>query len=115
MEMSWVILDPSEALGPPDRHWLLQLLDRPGGPLLAAFTRPHPVGSDDNTVVRRIRNAWQTFAHWRARRVLRSMAQRRVGRTVSELASRGDAVYRLERTPTFVRVRNVHAGRGRIG
>lgn len=115
LDTTWVILDPAEALGPPDKHWMLQLLDRPGGPLLALFTRPHPVGSDDNSLVRRFRNVWTTFRHWNARRTLRAMAQRRVGRTTAEIAARGDAVYRLERLPNLVRLRNVAAGRGRIG
>ncbi len=117
LSTTWVFLDPAEALGPKDRHWLLQVLDRPtalGGPLLALFTRPHPVGSEENALPRRVRAALSTWRLWRARKTLRTMASRRSGRTQAELVTRGDAVYRIERTPTHLRLRGL-AGPGGLG
>ncbi|MEZ4320051.1 MAG: DUF58 domain-containing protein [Myxococcota bacterium] len=115
LSTTWVFLDPAEALGPPDRHWLSQVLDRPAGPLLALFTRPHPVGSEENSIARRVRAGWATWRLWRARKVLRQIATRRSGTTQRELVTRGDAVYRIERTPSHLRIRGLSAGAGGLG
>ena len=115
LSTTWVFLDPAEALGPPDRHWLREVLDRPGGPLLALFTRPHPVGSEENTMLRRVRSAWAVRKLWSARRVLRQLSSRRAGATQRELARRGDTVYRIERTPTHLRLRGLVGGGGGLG
>ncbi|MCB9673703.1 MAG: DUF58 domain-containing protein [Alphaproteobacteria bacterium] len=115
LSTTWVFLDPAEALGKPDKHWLLDVLDRPGGPLMAIFTRPHPVGSEENTIARRLKSGWAKYRLWRARKVLRAIASRRSGATQRELASRGDAVYRIERTATHLRLRGLAGGTGGLG
>ena len=40
----------------------------------------------------------------RARRALRRIAILRAGRTLKEILERGDAVYRIERKPTYTRL-----------
>jgi uncharacterized protein (DUF58 family) len=103
--MTWLMMDPADALGPPDRHWITQVVG--AGPLHALrwiFLLPHPVGSDDNHFLRRVRDAWRIHHRWSARRTLRLVARQRAGRTLKELAARGDAIYRIERTPTAVRL-----------
>jgi hypothetical protein len=58
-----------------------------------------------------MRAAWQIRRRWHARRVLRILARRRAGATLKEVRTRGDAVYRIERTPTAVRLVGVAARR----
>ncbi len=102
---TWLFMDPSDALGPPGPHWLRQLAG-PGvlGPLRWLFQLPHPVGSEDNNPLRRTRDAMRVWGLWRARATLRIVAKRRAGRTLRELQGRGDAIYRIERTPTAIRL-----------
>lgn len=111
--ITWLMMDPSDALGPPDPHWLRQLAGP--GPLawLGWLSRlPHPVGSEDNHAYRRVRDAWRIHRRWSARGTLRTIARQRAGRTLAELAGRGDAVYRIERTPTSIRLVGLQARTG---
>ncbi|MEZ4240765.1 MAG: DUF58 domain-containing protein [Myxococcota bacterium] len=110
---TWLMMDPADALGKPDRHWLWDVVGLPAGAPASAKSMallrwvvllPHPVGSDENHFARRVGTAWQLRRRWHARRVLRILAQQRAGRTVKEVRARGDAVYRIERTPTAIRL-----------
>ncbi|MEQ1501416.1 MAG: DUF58 domain-containing protein [Myxococcota bacterium] len=109
---TWLMLDPADALGPPDRYWLGEISGRSPFSVLAwAMFLPFPVGADDNHLTRRLRRAWQIRRRWIARRTLRATARARAGRTVRELRSRGDAIYRIERTPTGIRLVGIVARR----
>jgi uncharacterized protein (DUF58 family) len=117
---TWLMMDPADALGKPDPHWLNEVIGvGPGeavGRSTLALVRwflllPHPVGSDENHFGRRIGATWQIRRRWHARRVLRILARRRAGATLKEVRARGDAVYRIERTPTAVRLVGVAARR----
>jgi uncharacterized protein (DUF58 family) len=110
--MTWLLLDPADALGDRDPHWLVQIMGGKGAlRVLGWILRlPHPVGSEDNAAPRRVRAAWQVHQLWTARARLRITARRRAGATLAELTSRGDAIYRIERHPTHVRLVGLHAG-----
>ncbi|HHO53929.1 MAG TPA: DUF58 domain-containing protein [Deltaproteobacteria bacterium] len=102
---TWLMMDPATALGEADPHWLFQVVGRtPLRWLRWLLLRPHPPGSEDNHLVYRLRRIWSIQRRWRARRQLRSIAQRRAGQTLAELEARGDAIYRIERGPTHVRL-----------
>lgn len=111
---TWVFMDPSTAFGAGEPHWLRPLLDRPAGAWSALFTRPHPVGSDDNALVARILHAVNTRRRWVARKNLRLLARARMGRTASELVGRGESVYRIEPRGTTVVLRGLSAGSGSL-
>lgn len=107
--LTWLMLDPADALGKPDPYWLGEISGRtPLGLLRWIVQQPHPVGSDDNHFTRRIAAAYQIRRRWHARRTLRILARARAGRTLAELKGRGDAIYRIERTPTAVRLVGIH-------
>jgi uncharacterized protein (DUF58 family) len=111
--LTWLMMDPADALGPPDPHWLWGVAGR--GPL--SWLRwlvflPHPVGSEENHFARRLRAVMALRRLWSARRTLRTLARQRAGRTLAALRERGDAIYRIERTPTAVRLVGI-AGRSR--
>lgn len=110
LSTTWVFMDPSLAFHARERHWLSSVLDRPGGPLLALFTRPHPVGSDDNSLSRRALHAWRLWRTWRAKTHLQRLARRRIGATATELARRGDAVYRIEHSADQIVLRGLSGG-----
>jgi hypothetical protein len=111
---TWLMMDPADALGPPDPHWLGQIAGRtPLHWLKWALLLPNPAGSEDNHPWRRFRTAWQIRRLWAARRVLRSFARVRAGRTLKELEARGDAIYRIERKPTHTRLVGLVAARPR--
>lgn len=111
MEATWVFMDPSTAF-PDEPHWLAPLLARPAGPWSALFTRPHPVGSDENGLLARWLHAVRTGRRYHARRALRVLARARVGRTAAELVGRGESVYRIEPAGQTVVLRGLVAGRG---
>ncbi|MCA9490472.1 MAG: DUF58 domain-containing protein [Myxococcales bacterium] len=104
--LTWLMMDPAQALGPPDRHWLGQVIGGNGffTTLRWIFLLPHPVGSEDNHLWFRLRDAWRIHRRWRARATLRAVARTRAGRTLKELDARGDAVYRIERGPTSIKL-----------
>jgi uncharacterized protein (DUF58 family) len=110
---TWLCLDPADALGPPDPHWLAQVIGGTGARALVRWLLllPHPVGSDDNHLWNRLAAARRLQRQWWSRRVLRGVAARRAGATFGELARRGDAVYRIERGPTAIRLVGVSAQR----
>lgn len=123
---TWVFLDPIEALGPPDRHWSWDVVHpasagpaaKPPDAATAAwawgaflFRLPQPVGSDENGLVRQLRQAWAIRQTWWARRALRGLARRRGATTLADLTARGDALYRMERTPTRLRLVGVQGAK----
>lgn len=108
--MTWLCLDPAAALGRPDPHWIAQIVgEHPLAFLGWLALLPHPVGSEDNHLWNRLVAARRLRARWVARRTLREAARLRAGATFRELARRGDAVYRIERTPTSIRLVGVSA------
>lgn len=123
---TWVFLDPLDALGPADRHWLWDVVDpgsvKPGakppdaiGALWAigrwALLLPQPAGSDENGLLRQLRAAAALRSTWWARRSLRALVHRRGASTLADLRGRGDALYRIERSPTKLRVVGVQGAR----
>lgn len=111
--LTWLMMDPADALGPPDPHWLWGV----AGWGLSAWLRwlfflPHPVGSEENHFARRLRATLAQRRRWVARRTLRTLARRRAGKTLAELRRRGDAIYRIERTATAIRLVGI-AGRSK--
>ncbi|MCB9671099.1 MAG: DUF58 domain-containing protein [Alphaproteobacteria bacterium] len=112
LSTTWVFMDPATAFATDEPHWLRAMLERPAGMWSAIFTRPHPVGSDDNALLRRLGNAFTAWRTWNARAALQRLTRARMGRTAAELASRGDSVYRIEHTGQTVRLRGLVAGRG---
>lgn len=111
--MTWLFLDPADALGPRDPHWTVQMIGGDGIlRVLEWLVRlPHPAGSEDNALPRRVRATWRLKQLWDARRRLREAARRRAGATLQELRARGDAIYRIERTATHVRLVGVQAAK----
>jgi hypothetical protein len=106
--LTWLMMDPSEALGPPDPHWLRDVVGRGWKALAWPFFLPHPVGSDENHLLRRLREALRIRGRWAARRTLRRVARTRAGRTLAELRARGDAIYRIERRGNKIRLVGLH-------
>lgn len=103
--LTWLMMDPADALGQPDPHWLGEVTGRGPFAVLRWLTLlPHPVGSDENHFTRRIGRTLAIRRRWHARRALRTVAKVRAGRTLLELGARGDAIYRIERTATAVRL-----------
>lgn len=112
--VTWLCLDPAAALGKPDPHWLAQIVgENPLRFLAWLALLPHPVGSEDNHLWRRLVAARDLRRRYRARSVLRTSARQRAGATFRELAARGDAVYRIERTPTSIRLVGLAAQKAR--
>jgi uncharacterized protein (DUF58 family) len=112
--ITWLFLDPSDALGRPDPHWLVQIV---GGPSLLLvfswlFRLPYPAGDEENAAVRRIRSSLAIIRLHQARAALRSMAIKRVGATVAELRGRGDAVFRIDRKPTHIALIGLQGTKG---
>ena len=103
---TWLLMDPADALGPPDPHWMRAVVGFTGVLSLARWVLflPNPTGSEDNSAARRIAAAYGIRQHWSARRTLRSIAQARAERTRAELEARGDAIYRIERRPNLIRL-----------
>lgn len=102
---TWLMMDPATALGQADPHWIAQVVGRtPLRWLRWLLLRPYPPGSEDNHLVYRLRRVWAIRSRWRARRALRRIAQRRAGQTLAELRARGDAIYRIERGATHIRL-----------
>lgn len=111
--LTWLMMDPADALGPPDPHWIWEIAGKhPIAWLGWLVFLPFPVGSEENHFGRRIRAAMARRQRWRARKTLRTLARRRAGQTLASLRSRGDAVYRIERTKTAIRLVGI-AGRQR--
>jgi uncharacterized protein (DUF58 family) len=109
---TWLFMDPAVAMGKQDPYWLTQIIGADESPwrvLTWLFRLPHPVGSEDNSIFRRIRKAWDILALWTARSNLRAFAKRRAGRTFKELSSRPDAVYRIERDNRRIVLRGLKA------
>lgn len=110
--LTWLMMDPADALGKPDPHWFGDVTGR--GPLSVVrwlTLLPHPVGSDENHFTRRFRSTVRLRQRWHARRTLRTLARLRAGRTLTELRARGDAIYRIERTPLAIRLVGIQGRR----
>jgi uncharacterized protein (DUF58 family) len=102
---TWLTLDPADALGKPDPHWLRQMVgQRRFAVLRWLLFLPHPTGSEDNHLWNRLRDLYRTWRQFVARRTLREVAAKRAGATFAELSRRGDAIYRVERGPTAIRL-----------
>lgn len=119
---TWVFLDPVDALGAADRHWAWDAMGASGtatpdlpAALWAigrwALLLPQPAGSDENGLIRQIRGAVGIRTTWWARRSLRGLARRRGASTLTDLLARGDALYRIERTSTKLRLVGVQGAR----
>jgi uncharacterized protein (DUF58 family) len=104
-DITWLFMDPVKALGDREAHWLTHITGKTSLSVLSWITRlPHPAGSEDNALVRRVVEATRLRRLWTARRALRLQARIRGNRTKQELLARGDAVYLIEPTPTHVRL-----------
>jgi uncharacterized protein (DUF58 family) len=115
--LSWLFLDPADALGPADPHWFTQVVGGQG-PLAVArwiFRLPAPIASEDNALLPRLQASWQIHRRWSARGALRAAARRRAGATRAELQRRGDAVYRIERTARGIKLVGLSAASGPVG
>jgi hypothetical protein len=119
---TWVFLDPIDALGAADRHWAWDAMGargtaKPDLPAALwtigrwALLLPQPAGSDENGVVRQLRAAFALRTTWWARRSLRGLARQRGASTLGDLSARGDALYRIERTPAKLRLVGVQGAR----
>lgn len=111
---TWLCLDPAEALPPLPPDWLGDVVGGRGLADVAAWLvrLPHPAGSDDNAIGRRVRTTLALRRRHLARERLRTAACARAGRTIDELKARGDGVYRIERARGRVRVVGVAEARG---
>lgn len=108
---TWLFLDPTDVLGPTSPDWLGELI---GGRSLADVLTwlvrlPHPVGSDDNAIGRRIRHTLARRRRHGSRERLRMTAAARAGRTIAELQARGDSVYRIEPAAGHLRLIGLRA------
>lgn len=114
-DTTWIVIDPLDALGDAETHWLHQLT---GGTPLGVFNwlmrLPHSAGSEDNALVRRVRQTWHLRRAWIARSVLRTQITRQGQALGPALGSRGDAVYQVERGPRRLTFRGLYAQRGGV-
>ena len=97
-DITWLYMDPIDALGETEPSLLSEVA---GGTSLTDLARwatrlPSPVGSEENSIPHRIRETWQQYVMWSARKELRVRAKIRAGQILAELLRRGDAVYRVE-------------------
>lgn len=104
--MTWLFLDPVDALGPPDRPWIVDVVGGPGIlPVLSWIVRlPYPVGDEENSLPYRLRGTWRIIRRHDARARLRLSARRSSKAAVKAMFERGDAVYRIERLPNRIRL-----------
>ncbi len=103
--ITWLLLDPAQALGPPDPHWIGQITGTTPLAILSwVFRLPHTAGAEENAAWPRIRDTVAGMRLWNARKSLRQDAHARAGAVQKALALRGDRVYRIDRTPTRVRL-----------
>ncbi len=111
--MTWLYLDPATALGPPDAPFLTQLTNGPGlwRAVRWLVQLPHPVGAEENSALHRMKDTWELWHLHHSRAHLRKVAAARAGVTVTELCARGDAVYRIDRQHTTIRVVGIQAAR----
>lgn len=114
---TWLLMDPADALGPPDPHWFQPVIAGDGrfsvlSVLRWIFFLPNPTGSEDNAAARRIAAAYRLRQRWSARRTLRTLARARAAKTRSELEARGDAIYTIERRANLIRLVGVRGHGG---
>ena len=110
--ITWLFMDPADALGKPDPHWLRQIAGTTPLAQLGWLLRlPYPVGSEDNSTWLRFRSTLQLRSLFQARQALRQVAQKRAGRTLKELEARGDAIYRIERHARHIRLTGLRSRR----
>jgi uncharacterized protein (DUF58 family) len=103
--ITWLLLDPAQALGPQDPHWITQITGRDPLSILSwVFRLPHTAGAEENAIWPRIRDTVAAMRLWNARKSLRTDAHQRAGAIQKALAQRGDRVYRIDRTPTHIRL-----------
>ena len=121
-DMTWLFLDPIDALGAPDPFWIWEVI---GGPndrglqralrlLVWSVRLPHAAGAEANSMVRRISDAMRRSRRWNARTKLREWAHKLGNVTLQRLLQRGDAVYKIEPTQTGVRLVGLQGQRGGV-
>lgn len=118
-EFTWVYLPPLTALGkrePP--FWEVSVGPGPGAALRLVgrvFRQPGPAGSDENALVRQVKDTVVLWRHHQARRRLRLVAFHEGLRTMALLQERGDTVYRLDPGAAGHRLVGLVAGGSRRG
>ena len=113
---TWLFLDPADALGPPEAHWINALVGTDTwAPFRWALRLPHPIGSEENSSWNQLRHAMALRRGAAARAALRRAAHTRAGATLRELTRRGDAIYRIERTPRSIRLVGLSGGTAAAG
>ncbi|MBN2797853.1 MAG: DUF58 domain-containing protein [Deltaproteobacteria bacterium] len=111
--LTWLFMHPRDALGASEPHWVGQIIGSDWRALLWPFILPHPAGSEDNAIPRRLADLWHRWSLYEARQTLRRAARYRADHTLQQLLTRGDAVYRLERTPRAIRLVGLQGQRRR--
>jgi uncharacterized protein (DUF58 family) len=110
---TWIYLPPQEALSRPEPVGL-NLLAR--GHILrflrSTVQLPGPAGSDENTMVREVRDFFEDNAIYNARSRLHIRAQKHGAGTMKQLVARGDTVYRLVPGAGCHKLVGVSAGQG---
>ena len=115
-DFTWVYLPPIVALGQRE----LPLWEQWVGPgegsglrlALRIFQLPGPAGSDRNGFVRQLQDMLRLYKRYSARRRLRAVAFVQGKRTLTDLVSRGDTVYRLEPGPLAHKLVGMVSGGG---
>lgn len=112
-DTTWVVVDPLDALGAAEVHWLSQIVGSGPGSILAwMFRLPYSAGSEDNAVFRRVKAGWDLWTAWEARRVLRARIAKTGRALPAALGARGDAVYQVEYGHRRLTFRGLYAQRG---
>jgi len=114
-DTTWIVIDPLDALGASEPHWLAQLTGGSVAGVLSWLTRlPHAAGSEDNAWFRRLHHTWTSLLAWRARKVLRARIAATGQALPAALGSRGDAVFQVEDTGRALTFRGLFAQRGGV-
>ncbi|MFK7926904.1 MAG: DUF58 domain-containing protein [Myxococcota bacterium] len=112
-DTTWIVVDPMDALGAAEPHWMRQVIgSNPLGLASWILRLPHPTGSEDNAFFRRWAQVYMLWRAWSARKVLRRRIAAGGGRLTSALGARGDAVYQVERGSRRLTFRGLFAQRG---
>lgn len=114
-DTTWIVVDPLDALGADEPHWLRQLTGGTVAGVIAWLARlPNSAGSEDNAWFRRVRATWDLWRGWRARKALRARIARNGQRLAAALGGRGDAVYQVEAGARRLTFRGLYAQRGGV-
>lgn len=114
-DTTWIVVDAEQVLGDDEPHWLHQLTGgTPLGVVSWLFRLPHPAGSEDNALTRRVRNWSRMVLAWRARKALRQAIRRSGSALAGALGGRGDAVYQVEGSGKRLTLRGLFGQRGGV-